>query len=445
MGIKDFSKVFTHIREVNFSDMKGETIAIDASFELYRSCLAGQFGTMTDSKGSPTMYINTLLCQILELKKNNIGQIWVFDVKTDNYEDFNLKLKAECLAVRRERRHAAEEKIQQLSSQLKEITYHSIFVDDLGDTDDTPTDSADISAVPSQTPSQAPSQTSTVDIQDDINPPEWIDDTANPDDTQYSTDVKEPGKSIADRSIADKAITNKATTEMDELTIMEKIQKISKQAFVISDDMVNSLKFMLDCFGIRHVTSPAGYEAEQYAAYLCYTGAVDAVYSGDTDPLAFGATTLYRKNTRDKKIYKYTLADIHRQIADNIDLSTTKFSTLDTELQTKVLHELFIKCAVVLGCDFCKKTPRVGPKSIFKKVREIVLTSEQKKAADFYKLPIATPSDIYNLDREPFQIDKIYDLLEWLRHKNFNISRVLNIFKKASICITEAELNSMPG
>ena len=111
MGVKSFTSVFPLKDAVEFKDYKGKTIAVDAMVELYRSMLGiKNRQTLTDKHGRPTIHINVILCLILELYKNGIGQIWCFDSVNDD--------KSEELEYRQVQKEKAQEEFDKLDDDL---------------------------------------------------------------------------------------------------------------------------------------------------------------------------------------------------------------------------------------------------------------------------------------------------------------------------------------
>lgn len=65
---------------IDLKDMKGMTLAIDASGMIYSTILALKYVKgMTDSDGNITSHINTIFFKVLLFKRMGIKQIWVFD------------------------------------------------------------------------------------------------------------------------------------------------------------------------------------------------------------------------------------------------------------------------------------------------------------------------------------------------------------------------------
>jgi len=232
--------------------------------------------------------------------------------------------------------------------------------------------------------------------------------------------VEELFSSDDDESPPEKVNKKSTKTKID-----EEICAQEKQCFSMSDRIINDVKFILDSFDIPWITSHKGIEAEHLCAALTIHNYADAVFSTDIDALMYGATKLIRniKSKGKKVIQSYVLRDI---------LRTNKIDMLDLR-----------KIGVILGCDHAKKTPRVGPKTVLKKYKDVVLTPDQKKAVKIFETEIdLTLYDLENngivcLDRQDKNIKKdleksispqvkikLDNLLIWLGDKNFNKTRV---------------------
>jgi flap endonuclease-1 len=155
--------------------------------------------------------------------------------------------------------------------------------------------------------------------------------------------------------------------------------------------------------------APEGFEGEGVASYLNKTGVVDAVFSGDTDSIAYGAKKLFRRVPIKKAIYEYTYDDIMDQVKEkNDDLA-------------KYDIDLLIKCALIMGTDFCEKTPGIGPKTVFKKIEYIDLTPEQEKAfIEFKKEP-----DMSKVIKSTESASNKEELINWLvNERQFDKTRI---------------------
>jgi hypothetical protein len=205
----------------------------------------------------------------------------------------------------------------------------------------------------------------------------------------------------------------------DSKDIDAKIQSQERVGFSMSDKIVNDIKFILDCFNISWCESPKGHEAESICALLTDDTHDDAfcdlVWTTDTDAIIYGAKQIVRelKIKQKKKLMLYDL--------DNI--------LEENELDMEELR----KIAVISGCDHCDKTPRVGPKTVLKKYKDIELTDSQKHALKVFKKTYDISKLKWNNknDDEFEDEDKMKNLLDWLEAKNFNRERIKKQIDKA--------------
>jgi flap endonuclease-1 len=207
--------------------------------------------------------------------------------------------------------------------------------------------------------------------------------------------------------------------------IDSKILKQEKASFSMNRSIINDIKFMLSCFDIPWTNAIKGTEAEQICADLTSDeehAIADYVYTTDTDCIAYGCTALIRPDYRKKEFHLYETDKI---LYDN-DLT---------------MDELLDIC-VIMGTDFCNKTPKIGPKTVLRKFRTTELTTDQKNAKKIFK----KHSDLTKLKwqsdpldgPEPFDDSiKIKALLNWLvNDKGFNSDRV----KKQIIKVVDSDI-----
>jgi len=387
MGIKNFSKAFRATRVVKYKDLKGKTLAIDAMTELYRAALgAKSVSALTDAFGNPTMHINVILSIVIELHKNNVNQIWVFDHNQDPNADFHNPMKLGELAKRRKRKEVALD-------QIKSIT-------DVKDTD------------PLFSDDDEPDQDQVVELAQHT--------TVIAVDIQPAIAKSSVEKNLVAKSSVEKSPVAKSPVAKSPST-KNKLNSLEKQTFSVSNDMINDIKLMLTYLNIKFIEAPAGFEGEAIASYLTRIDMADAVFSGDTDPIAYGARVLYRRNPRDKQIYEYTNEDILNQIAENSDIIEVTIDDLLT-------------AAMALGTDACDKTPGIGPATVLKKLSTIKLTDKQKNAMkEFTKIPSKDSIKIVSSDKKAFEDANIDDLVDWLVNtKSFSRTRITTLLSKAT-------------
>ena len=190
-----------------------------------------------------------------------------------------------------------------------------------------------------------------------------------------------------------------------------------KACFSMNDKIINDIKFILDCFGIQWCDSPKGFEAESICALLTNSDneiKSDAVWSTDTDSIIYGSKKLIRElKVKSKKVF--ILYDLNKILDEN-------------NLNIDDLR----KIAVVAGCDHCVKTPKIGPKTILKKYKDVELTPEQKNAVKIFEKRYDVSKLKWNnsIDSSFKEKEKIKNLLNWLESKNFNRERIHNQISK---------------
>jgi 5'-3' exonuclease len=213
--------------------------------------------------------------------------------------------------------------------------------------------------------------------------------------------------------------TQPTTQITDAQSTEDKKSSLEKQMFSVNSEMINDIKLILNLLNIKYVEAPAGFEGEAIAAYLSATDQVDGVYSADTDPIAFGAKVLYRKNPRDKKIYEYTQDDILDQIKN-----------ANEEFADPNLNDIRTAC-IALGWDANEKTARIGAKTVLKKLHQIKLTDKQKEIKEHLEQVPNNSLHINNIDKVAFVDCSHTVLINWLvAEKSFSESRVLSWLKK---------------
>jgi hypothetical protein len=370
MGIKNFSKAFNAVRVVKPKDYAGRTLAIDAMTEIYRAALgAKSITTLTDSSGKPTLHISVILSNVLEFHRNNVGQIWIFDHNQNPNDDFHNPAKLGELLKRKKRKDVAASEMKTLKDFQQQAP---MFSDDEEDEEK---------------------------------------ESANQKDK--SAELEELEDAELDELIADAKAPSSSN-------VSDRISSLEKRTFSANTEMINDVKLILTCLGIRYMEAPAGFEGEELASYLTKVGMTDAVYSGDTDPIAYGATILLRRNPRDKKIYEYTQEDILKQIAENSQVEEPDLSDIR-------------KVAIALGTDLSEKTPGIGPKTVLKKLHTLKLTKKQKEVIkEFEKVPDETSLVVHNDGQTPLGPECRKDeLITWLvDEKAFNRTRLLAQFDK---------------
>lgn len=374
MGIPNFTHVFQNSGEFKYKDFKDKNVVIDASVEIYRASLGmNKSEVLTDSSGNPTAHINVILLGvILKLKAAGASQYWVFDHNQQKDVEFHNPYKQLELQKRKDKRNIANEKLNKLKQEFDELKNN-------------------------------------VNKEDEL----FSDSESN--DSDSSVDKKSDKKS--DNIINDK---------LSKMAICQNnIDKQEKRAHSISKSAISDVIFMLNMLDIPWVECPAGFEAEQLAAFSTYNKKIlghymDYILTPDVDALLFGGKCLIKRDTRKKKLFKY---DLYKLLDD--------YTLTQDEL---------IKIGIILGTDFAPKTPRIGEKTVLKKYKDVVLSDEQNIAFNCIFKRKLTDVEIDNIvvnnvDNEPFiDMEKYKSLLDWLESvKSFNRERIMKQFAKQKL------------
>lgn len=459
MGIKGFSKVFKATRIVKLANLAKQTIAIDAMTEIYRAALGAKtVSTLTDPSGKPTIHISVILANVLEFYRQGIGQIWVFDHNQDPNKDFHNPMKIDELAKRQKRKTEAQEKITSLAQLQDE---GPMFSDDEDDANDLGSDTTNLGIDGHNNISNNTNRNTTnvnttdlltsinnntraitahpeVKLEEPVMPPDIDVMELTPADINNMKYMNARDKSRYKLNLHTKLMEeyeaalikyNESYYSINKQTTQDRINSLEKQTFSASKEMINDVKLILNCLNISYVEAPAGFEGEAIASYLNATGLADAVFSGDTDPIAYGANTLLRRNPRDKKIYEYTLSAILKQIEDE-----------NPNIESPTIAD-FRKAAIALGTDAAEKTPGIGEKTVLKKLHTITLTAKQLEAMkEFEKIPNANDVIINNSDKTPFVDSHKNNLIDWLvNERGFTRSRILTQFNKPTALETKTK------
>ena len=162
--------------------------------------------------------------------------------------------------------------------------------------------------------------------------------------------------------------------------------------FRITPELIAEVKFILESLGISHCTADVNIEAEKLGSCLLKNGIIDYFITNDSDALPFGSTNILRYHTQNG-VKKYSLYELKTVLND-----------------LNVNYEEFVKLCVILGCDFCKKTPRIGLKTILKKYKDTILTPEQIIAYNYFiQDTIFDPDSIVKIKSN---VPKFIDYLE---------------------------------
>ena len=98
--------------------------------------------------------------------------------------------------------------------------------------------------------------------------------------------------------------------------------------------------------------------------------------------------------------------------------------------QESITIDQLIEIGISLGCDFAEKVPRVGPKTVVKKVKDgnIDYSDKQKAAMEYFKKDVNIP-DYINAG-VLMTIKSIDTLKKWLtEEQSFDVARIDKVLK----------------
>jgi hypothetical protein len=398
MGIKDFSKTFNPNKVIMFKDIKNTRIAFDIMSELWRAALGTKnIKTLTDKYGKSTVHISVMLANILQLAKNKVEIIGCFDYNKKADETYHNPIKYDEIRKRQTAKNKAKKLLEEDELISDNEEENNIITEDDEKTNKDRNNSND--------------NNSNYNNDNDNN----TDNTDNTDNNNtYNTDNNNDNNKNSNISNNNDNDNEEKKEKKKKIKLsQDKKDMLEKQAFSVNSDMINDIKFLFDCFNIKYLEAPKSFEGEYMCSYLEKNKYVDGCFSNDTDLIAFGCKNFYRRNPRDKKIYIYSQENILEQIGEDANINDIR------------------KIAVILGCDFCDKTKKIGPKTVINKYKSIELTEQQKKAYNYYSRELDDNIEIINSNKHQFVNCNKDILIEWLvNEKSFNRTRITKQLEK---------------
>jgi len=141
------------------------------------------------------------------------------------------------------------------------------------------------------------------------------------------------------------------------------VQKLEKQCVLVTPEMRDHSKAVLDALGVPFVVAPA--EAERCLAHLLRARRLDVVVTEDVDVLVCGAPA-YVKNAA-RLAYQMEEGGVDapgKPYAEVIELQSVLAGL-------ELSYGGFVTMAVLAGCDFAPKLPRMGPATAWKLVKKV--------------------------------------------------------------------------
>lgn len=184
-------------------------------------------------------------------------------------------------------------------------------------------------------------------------------------------------------------------------------------AYKMTTADVESVKGLIHRMGLLYIEVPNGVEAEQYAAAMCRSNVADYVLSGDSDVLMFGGNLLKpipSAKTNKVAFDSYRLSDILEK--------------------TGMSYTQFVQMGVAMGTDFNEKVPRVGPKTVIKRVmaESIDFDEKQLSAIEYFSKPV--DKSVAKMTCEPFDAEAVVEYLTDFEFKADRVKKIVTEFEK---------------
>ena len=150
-------------------------------------------------------------------------------------------------------------------------------------------------------------------------------------------------------------------TDPEDASALATVQKLQKQNVPLTTQMRLDSKALLDALGVPCIQAPG--EAERCLAHLLKAGTLDVVLTEDVDVLVCGAPAYIKNSAR----LMYEMDDEERSLdscAEVVDLGAVLEGL-------ELSYHGFVTMAVLAGCDFVPKLPRMGPATAWKHVKRV--------------------------------------------------------------------------
>ena len=129
----------------------------------------------------------------------------------------------------------------------------------------------------------------------------------------------------------------------------QRIIKLANQTVIITDEMQNTAREIIEILGITQFTAHG--EAEALASYLYNYEYIDAILTEDTDVLCYGTKVMFRN------------LDIKNESVEIIDLDII-LEDLDINFSS------FMDLCILLSCDYNKRIKGNGVTKVLKLIKE---------------------------------------------------------------------------
>jgi flap endonuclease-1 len=224
----------------------------------------------------------------------------------------------------------------------------------------------------------------------------------------------------------------------------EKAKKYAQATSVITEEIVEDAKKLLDLMGIPYVQAPS--EGEMQAAYMCKKGDVWATASQDYDSLLAGSTRLVRNVSVTQK-RKLPNKEIYVEVNPELIELEEVISKLG------ITQEQLILIGILVGTDYNPGVKGFGPKKalafvkehktakkVFEKIEWSYSVSPEEILNFFMNPPV---TDDYKIEWKEPKTTKLIDFL--VKEHDFSEERVSKFASKLEESFKKGRQASLEG
>jgi flap endonuclease-1 len=223
----------------------------------------------------------------------------------------------------------------------------------------------------------------------------------------------------------------------------EEYIKYFKRSFILTSQMIQECKKLLNDCGIPYVNSIGEADPQCVGMQHYYKNISSGIYSEDSDILLYGAECLYRDiNIREKTISVIYLHSIIEHLQKKANIICKKFNLPEK----KITKEILIDFSIIMGNDYCNGI-RIGGSNNRDKLFELFLLSNFN-VDEFVELLYLFNDKIgkiiyyipelflikWNLSKKLYQnVDIVDPKIINIRFKKSNSNEIKQILKKYNI------------
>jgi flap endonuclease-1 len=218
----------------------------------------------------------------------------------------------------------------------------------------------------------------------------------------------------------------------------------AQAAAVLTDEMIEDSKKLLEYMGIPWIQAPS--EGEAMCAHLCKKGVVFATGSQDYDSLLFGSPSLVRNLSITGK-RKLPRKEAYIEIKPEIIELEKVFSSLGIDQKQLII------IGILCGTDYAEGVMGIGPKTALKLVKENkslkkVLTQvkweDEVDPEEIYNFFLNPPvSENYKIEFKQPDREKIINFM--VNEHNFSLERVEKVVEKLQKAFGAGKQASLRG